>query len=86
MGETGVGKTCLVRYLSQMIQSCVFILDIHTGRSQKEIIDWIKQIKKLSKLSILELKNTLIEMHGPDMTDENKNRIRDPLDNFWTDS
>ena len=33
MGETGVGKTCLVRYLSQMIKSVVFILDVHAGRT-----------------------------------------------------
>jgi Cdc6-like AAA superfamily ATPase len=40
-GETGVGKTCLVRYLSQMIEGSVFTLNVHAGRTQKNIIDWI---------------------------------------------
>ena len=48
-GETGVGKTCLVRYLSQMIDGTVFTLNVHAGRSQKSIIDWIRRIIKLTK-------------------------------------
>lgn len=55
MGETGVGKTCLVRYLSQMIQSSVFTLDVHAGRSQKDIIKWMKRIIDLSKFDYKQL-------------------------------
>lgn len=32
-GETGVGKTSLVRYLAQMIEGLVFTLNVHAGRS-----------------------------------------------------
>lgn len=60
MGETGVGKTCLVRYLSQMIQSLVFTLDVHAGRTQKDIIKWIKHIIYLNKNANVEfLQNEL---------------------------
>lgn len=57
MGETGVGKTCLVRYLSQMLQSLVFTLDVHAGRTQKEIIQWIRKVIDLSKLSFKDLQS-----------------------------
>jgi len=52
MGETGVGKTCLVRYLSQIIQSSVFTLDVHAGRSQEDILVWMQKIITLSSFSI----------------------------------
>jgi midasin (ATPase involved in ribosome maturation) len=73
MGETGVGKTCLVRYLSQMIQSSVFILDVHAGRTQSEIIDWIKRIKNLSKVNIKQLKQILVDMEAVEAIDPNEN-------------
>lgn len=33
MGETGVGKTILVKYLSSLISGSIFILSVHAGIS-----------------------------------------------------
>lgn len=55
-GETGVGKTCLVRYLSQMIEGTVFTLNVHAGRQQRSIIDWVKRIMRLKKQKPEELR------------------------------
>ena len=33
MGETGVGKTILVRYLSSLINGAIFTLNVHGGLS-----------------------------------------------------
>lgn len=42
-----------------MLQSLVFTLDVHAGRTQKEIIKWVKRIVDLSKKSFLDLKKEL---------------------------
>ena len=42
MGETGVGKTILVKYLSTLIQEKIEILNVHPGLSQQDIADWVK--------------------------------------------
>ena len=41
MGETGVGKTILVKYLSSLIDGAVFTLNVHGGLTQNEIINWV---------------------------------------------
>ncbi|KAL4499632.1 hypothetical protein ABPG72_017172 [Tetrahymena utriculariae] len=41
MGETGIGKTIIVKYLSSLINSVIFTLDVHAGLTQNEIIKWI---------------------------------------------
>ena len=33
MGETGVGKTILVKYLSNLIDGVIFTLNVHAGLS-----------------------------------------------------
>lgn len=39
MGETGVGKTILIKYLATLIQGNIQILNVHPGLSQQDIID-----------------------------------------------
>jgi MoxR-like ATPase len=41
MGETGVGKTILVKYLSSLIDAAIFTLNVHAGLTQNEIVDWV---------------------------------------------
>ena len=33
MGETGVGKTILIKYLTKLIEGKIYTLDIHAGLS-----------------------------------------------------
>jgi midasin (ATPase involved in ribosome maturation) len=44
MGETGVGKTILISYLSRLIDGEIFTLNVHAGQSQNDIITWIEII------------------------------------------
>ena len=44
MGETGVGKSIIVKYLSYLINGDVLTLDVHAGLTQNEIINWVKKI------------------------------------------
>lgn len=41
MGETGVGKTILIQYLSQLIEGQIETLNVHAGLSQQNIRDWV---------------------------------------------
>lgn len=41
MGETGVGKTILIQYLSQLIDGQIETLNVHAGLSQQNIRDWV---------------------------------------------
>ncbi len=41
MGETGVGKTSLVEYLSKIIDSEFKTLNVHSGISDEEIIKFV---------------------------------------------
>ncbi len=43
MGETGVGKTSLVEYLSKVIDAECITLNIHAGISDEEIINFVLQ-------------------------------------------
>ena len=57
MGETGCGKTSLIRKLSELInngQSNMKILNIHAGIKDKEIVDFLKVKKNQNNLTILE--------------------------------
>lgn len=38
MGETGVGKTSLVEYLSKVIESDLLTMNVHAGVTEDEII------------------------------------------------
>ena len=38
MGETGVGKTILIKYLTTLIQGKIFTFDVHAGQTQEDII------------------------------------------------
>ena len=57
MGETGCGKTSLIRKLSELInngESNMKILNIHAGIKDKEIVDFLKKRKNGEMKSILE--------------------------------
>ena len=41
MGETGVGKTCVISYLSDVIEANFKIFNVHAGNTEQEIIDWV---------------------------------------------
>jgi hypothetical protein len=41
MGETGVGKTSLVDFLSKIIDAEFMIKNIHAGITEEEIIDFV---------------------------------------------
>ena len=45
MGETGCGKTSLIRIISQLKGNDMLTLNIHAGISKKEIITFIKEHK-----------------------------------------
>ena len=58
MGETGCGKTSLIRKLSELInngKSNMKILNIHAGITDQEIVDFLykKKKKKIEKLIVL---------------------------------
>jgi len=58
MGETGCGKTSLIRKLSELInngKSNMKILNIHAGITVQEIVDFLykKKKKKIEKLIVL---------------------------------
>ena len=61
MGETGCGKTSLIRKLSELInngESIMEILNIHAGITDKEIVDFLYENKKNEKNK--EIKNSSI--------------------------
>lgn len=58
MGETGCGKTSLIRKLSELInngQSNMKILNIHAGIKDEEIFDFLK-LKKNQNICTKEVK------------------------------
>ena len=57
MGETGCGKTSLIRKLSELMnngKSKMKILNIHAGITDKEIVDFLEQKRNDTNKSILE--------------------------------
>jgi len=57
MGETGCGKTSLIRKLSELMnngEDKMKILNIHAGITDKEIVDFLYEKKKDEDLSIIE--------------------------------
>lgn len=49
MGETGVGKTSLVEYLSKIIDAEFLILNVHAGVTENDIITFVSQGIDLAK-------------------------------------
>lgn len=43
MGETGVGKTILIKYLTVLIQGQIYTLDVHAGQTQEDIRAWVQE-------------------------------------------
>lgn len=43
MGETGVGKTILIKYLTTLIQGSIHTLDVHAGQTQEYIRAWVRK-------------------------------------------
>jgi len=43
MGETGCGKTALIRYLCEFINVPLFILDVHGGITDEYITEWMQK-------------------------------------------
>ena len=58
MGETGCGKTSLIRIISKLKGNDMLTLNIHAGISKKEIIDFVNE-KKLIENDINENKNKI---------------------------
>ena len=57
MGETGCGKTSLIRKLSELLnngKSNMKILNIHAGIKDKEIVEFLKKKENQNKQTILE--------------------------------
>jgi len=46
MGETGCGKTSLIKFLSHAAQVSFYSLNIHAGTTQKQISDFVKKVEK----------------------------------------
>lgn len=44
MGETGVGKTAIVRCLTEVMEARFYSKNIHAGVSFKEIVSFIEEI------------------------------------------
>ena len=64
MGETGCGKTSLIRKLSELTNNGVSnmkILNIHAGINDQEIVDFLKKSKDGKKPSIIEEADKLYE-------------------------
>ncbi len=50
MGETGVGKTSLVEYLSKIIDSEFMILNVHAGITEQDIIKFVSKGVQLANM------------------------------------
>ena len=59
MGETGIGKTILVRYLSTLIGGNVFIYNVHAGLTQIQIEEWIGWVLQAFEMSVDQLKESI---------------------------
>ncbi|KAL4476224.1 hypothetical protein ABPG74_009957 [Tetrahymena malaccensis] len=82
MGETGVGKTIIVKYLSSLINSLIFTLDVHAGITQNEIIKWVNSLIKISYLDmnqcekkIKELDSVLLNDPQNEILNQEKNQV-----------
>ncbi|KAL4476225.1 hypothetical protein ABPG74_009958 [Tetrahymena malaccensis] len=82
MGETGVGKTIIVKYLSSLINSLIFTLDVHAGITQNEIIKWVNSLIKISYLDmnqcekkIKELDSVLLNDPENEILNQEKNQV-----------
>ena len=61
MGETGCGKTSLIRIISQLLKSEMKILNIHAGISDRDIIEFMEgKIKEKNDINLI-LDNQNIE-------------------------
>ena len=49
MGETGVGKTSLVDYLSKVIDAECMTMNIHAGITDDEIVKFMNEAQKKAK-------------------------------------
>ena len=71
-GETGVGKTCLVQYLSNMTEGMLFTLNVHAGREQQSIIDFIKNdVIRIKNSNLVDLDYIKEEIEKREQTDSN---------------
>ena len=43
MGETGVGKTAIIRYLADVLMYRTEILNVHAGVTEEQIISFVKE-------------------------------------------
>ncbi|KAK3257836.1 hypothetical protein CYMTET_33097 [Cymbomonas tetramitiformis] len=53
MGETGCGKTSLVRFLahvSDMPEDCFVVLNVHAGVTQEELVHYVRKCESLSEM------------------------------------
>ena len=44
MGETGIGKTVLIEFLSEIMESKYYKINIHAGRTEKYIKEQMEKI------------------------------------------
>lgn len=53
MGQTGIGKTALVKLLTSIMDQKFYILNIHAGITDKKIIKFVKDIEKQEENCVL---------------------------------
>jgi hypothetical protein len=66
-----------------MIEGTVFTLNVHAGRTQKSIIDWIQRVQKLninSPEGLQNQKDKLLKMEQTDSNMEIIDRIDDVIE------
>ena len=53
MGETGCGKSSLITQMSTICDSTIFILNVHGGLTEEDILEWMNEVplKQFSELS-----------------------------------
>ncbi len=43
MGETGIGKTALIEFLSLIMNKKIEILNVHSGNTYEEIVEFVEK-------------------------------------------
>ena len=53
MGETGIGKTALIEFLSLLMNTDIFTLNVHSGHTYNEIVEFIENKLEYLNMTVL---------------------------------
>ena len=75
MGETGCGKTSLIRIISELKKNTMKILNIHAGITDKDIIDFMEGKTKDNNIKLIGEGNILIESYEEEKEENEDNLV-----------